>query len=308
MEVTGPLGAKVESGYAIAGTKAIIEMADASGMKLVDTKQLNPLKASSIGTGELILDAIKKGCNEILLAIGGSATVDGGIGMMKALGFRFYDEDDRLLDGVGGDLSRVKKIEANEGFKGISFKIICDVDNPLLGENGAAHVFGPQKGATPEMVEELEKGLKNWGNLLSEEAGKDLQDIKGAGAAGGISLPLIAWFNAQMVPGANFVLNELEFDKHVQWADIVITGEGKIDSQTANNKAPYAVAQVAKKYNKPVLAIGGAVEGSISSVFNGVFSLVNGPVTLEYAMVNAKKLLYELCVELAKTMVAVRKV
>ncbi len=306
LNVTGPLGDIVEAVYAISGNKAIIEMADASGMKLVNVEQLNPLEASSFGTGELIRDAIKKGCAEIFLAIGGSATVDGGIGMMTALGFRFFDENQQLLSGKGDDLNGVVSVEANSEIQGINIKIICDVDNPLLGENGAARVFGPQKGATPEMVEQLEKGLQNWEILLAESTDKDLKNITGAGAAGGISLPLIAWFNAEMVPGANFILEELNFETHVQWADVVITGEGKIDSQTANNKAPYAVAQVAKKYKKPVFAIGGAVEGSITSAFDGVFSLVNGPMSLNDAMENAEQLLYEFCVELGKSFVALK--
>ena len=308
LEVKGPLGAKTKSKYAIAGDIAIIEMADASGMKLVSREELNPLKASSFGTGELIMDAVSKGCSKIYFAIGGSATVDGGIGMMKALGFSFFDKNENILEGSGSDLINVRRIENKRFQKEIGFKIICDVDNPLLGSNGAAHVFGPQKGATPMMVDILEKGLKNWEGEISKSTGKKLKDIKGTGAAGGISVPLLAWFDAEMVAGANFVLDVLDFENHVQWADIVITGEGKIDSQTENNKAPFAVAQVARKCSKPVFAIGGTVEGGISDIFDGVFSLVNGPLTLDFAMKNAKDLLYSFSIQLAKTIMAVKKV
>ncbi len=303
VEVMSPFGENVQSKYAIYKNTAIIEMADASGMKLVDSKLLNPLKASSYGTGQLINDAIKKGCTKIFLAIGGSATVDGGMGMMEALGFQFFDRDNSKLEGNGGNLFKIYSIKKPENYYDISIKIICDVDNPLLGENGAAAVFGPQKGATPQMVIELEKGLKNWTNIIYSETGKKLDLIEGGGAAGGIAIPLVAFYNAEIVPGADFVLNQLNFEKYVEWADIVITGEGKIDSQTLNNKAPFAVARMAHKSNKPVFAIGGQVEKStlLSSVFDKTFSLTNEQMDLEYAIKNVKQLLFDVSVELAKT-------
>lgn len=307
VEVVNPFGKSIPAKYAISENKAIIEMADASGMKLVDASQLNPLKASSYGCGQLIADAISKGCTEVYLAIGGSATVDGGIGMMQALGFQFLDINSKVLNGVGASLSRVKQILPSKTIGDISFKIICDVDNPLLGENGAAAVFGPQKGATHEMVNELEVGLANWAQLLLKETGKDLAKVGGAGAAGGISVPLMAYFNAEIVPGADFVLQQLNFEAHVKWADIIITGEGKIDSQTLNNKAPFAVAKVAKKQSKPVFAIGGKVENESTGIFNGVFSLVNGPMSLDYAMANAEKLLYNFTFGFAKTIKTIVK-
>uniref|UniRef100_UPI0032168768 glycerate kinase n=1 Tax=uncultured Draconibacterium sp. TaxID=1573823 RepID=UPI0032168768 len=307
LEVVGPLGKKVYSKYSVSGNKAIIEMADASGMKLVDPRELNPLLASSFGTGQLIKDAIKNGCTEIYLAIGGSATVDGGMGMMEALGFSFRDKNQALLPGNGGNLGLIYSVGKAKGLENITFKIICDVDNPLLGENGAAEVFGPQKGASKEMVNMLEKGLKNWADILLCESGKDLKDVEGAGAAGGIALPLIAFFNAQIVPGADFILEQLNFEKQVKWADIVITGEGKIDSQTLNNKAPFAVAKVARKYGKPVFAIGGKVDNFATDIFDGIYSLVNGPITLEFAINNAKQLLYEFSTEFAKTINALTK-
>ena len=300
LEVTGPLGEKVQSGYSVSGQTAIVEMADASGMKRVDKKVLNPLKASTFGTGEMIADALSKGCREIVLAVGGSATVDGGSGMMEALGFALLDNKGKKLCGNGENLQNIRNVVVPSIPENISVKIICDVDNPLLGKNGAAAVFGPQKGATPEMVPVLEKGLKNWSEVIQKQTGKNYSQVEGAGAAGGIAVPLMAFFNAEMVSGSDFVLSQINFDEHVKWADLVITGEGKIDAQTLNNKAPLAVAKRAKKYNKPVLAIAGKTEKEASDIFDGIFSLTNGPMTLDFAMENAKALVYTISFELAK--------
>ena len=301
VNVQGPLGKMVKSKYAISGKTAIIEMADASGIKLIKNQELNPFKASSIGTGQLISDAMEKGCDQIFIGIGGSATVDGGFGMMEALGFQFFNQNNEKLTGNGKNLVEVRKIQKPEIPENISFKIICDVDNPLLGPNGAASVFGPQKGATTEMVPVLEKGLKNWAQVINNETGKDLSKVEGGGAAGGIAVPLLAFFNAEIVPGANFILSQLNFDEHVKWADIVITGEGKIDVQTLNNKAPFAVAEVARKYKKPVVAIAGSVETEASLAFDGIYSFVNGPMPLEKAMDNVKELLFNFSYEFAKS-------
>lgn len=298
--VNDPLGRKVKSKFAKAGKKAIIEMADASGIKLLQADELNPVKASSFGTGQLIVAAIQTGCTEILLGVGGSATVDGGMGMMEALDFQFFDENGRKLSGNGENLQRVRKIKITEFPRDVKIKIVCDVDNPLLGQNGAAAVFGPQKGATSQMVAQLEKGLANWAELLETESGKDLVHLKGAGAAGGIALPLLAFGQAEIVPGAAFVLSQLKFDKHVAWADLVITGEGKLDHQTLHRKAPKAVADAAGKAGKPVIAIGGSVKTEVSDAFNAVFSFTPGPVSLEKSMQKANKYLFNFSVELAK--------
>ncbi|MFV0590997.1 MAG: glycerate kinase [Draconibacterium sp.] len=301
LDVTGPLGERIQSKYAMAGKTAIIEMADASGMKLVNRSALNPLKASSYGTGELIADAIRKGCTEIYLAIGGSATVDGGVGMLEALGFRFLDKNRNLLKANGGILNKMAAIEEPVVKPDISVRIICDVDNPLLGTNGAANVFGPQKGATPEMVYELEKGLTHWADILEKICGQNIRMKEGAGAAGGISLPLMAFFDAEIVPGADFVLEQLRLKEEIQWADVVITGEGKIDVQTLNNKAPFAVAKMAHMFGKPVFAIGGKTEKEASKAFDGIYSLVNGAMSLDDAMCNASDLLFNFGLEFAKT-------
>ncbi len=301
LPVTGPLGEKVESQYFISGEKAIIEMADSSGMKLVEATELNPMKATTFGTGEIIADAVSKGCSEIFMAIGGSATVDGGTGMMQALGFSFFDKNNNKLNGNGENLTQIFSFQKNKLPENLSVKIICDVDNPLLGKNGAARVFGPQKGANTETVVLLENGLKNWSEIIFKETGKDFSKYKGTGAAGGMAVPLLAFCNAEIVPGAEFILSQLEFDKHAKWADIVITGEGKIDAQTLNNKAPMAVAVHARKFGKPVFALAGKTEKDASPLFDGIFSLVNGPVSLEFAIKNAEELLFNVSFELAKT-------
>ncbi len=293
IEVHNPIGLRIYSKYFISGKTAIIEMAEASGMKLIDKNDLNPMKTSSFGTGELIADAIKKDCNEILLAIGGSATVDGGMGIMQALGFHFFDENRIELPGNGNSLGKVNDISIPENISNISIKIICDVDNPLLGKNGAAVIFGPQKGATSEMVDQLENGLKNWGKILRLKTGKNISEIGGTGAAGGVSIPLLSFFSAEIVSGADFVLSLLNFEEHVKWADVVITGEGKLDAQTLNNKAPFAVSQWAKKQNKPVYAIGGSVEKEAAVAFDEVFSISDESMSLEFAIKNASRLLYD---------------
>lgn len=306
VDVVGPLGNPVRAQYSIAGKKAIIEMADASGMKLVAADELNPLRASSYGTGQLIADAIDRGCNEIELAIGGSATVDGGMGMMEALGFRYFDKNGNELRGNGGNLKNVTSIQVPAFSKLPKINIICDVDNPLLGNDGAAAVFGPQKGASPEMVQQLEKGLQNWNTVISTATGIDNGSTSGAGAAGGMAVPLLAFMAANMVPGASFILKQLDVEESVEWADLVITGEGKIDSQTLNNKAPFAVAQLAQKYRKPVIAIGGKVDLEASIAFNGIYSLVNGPMSLKEAMENSADLLNIFVSQYAKNLVALK--
>jgi glycerate 2-kinase len=190
----------------------------------------------------------------------------------------------------------------------VSFKIITDVDNPLLGANGAAEVFGPQKGASSLQVGQLEEGMASWCRLLETMSGKSLARVEGAGAAGGIAVPLMAYFNAEIVPGAQYVLSMLNFHEQVKWADIVITGEGKIDSQTLSNKAPKAVADAARQEGKPVIAIGGTVEPAALTLFTGgAFSFLSKPVSLDEAMHNAKTYLSEFSSELAKNILALKK-
>lgn len=308
VNVHDPLGRPVQSKIAVSGKTALIEMADASGVKLLKEDELNPANTSSYGTGELIAAAIQRGCDEILLGVGGSATVDGGSGMMQALGFGYYDKEGNSIQGNGKNLVRISSVKKPVLPSNLVIKIITDVDNPLLGPTGAAAVFGPQKGATPQQVGQLEEGLVSWCRLLEKDSGKNLKELNGAGAAGGIAVPLLAWTDAEIVPGAAYILSVLGFDDQVQWADIVITGEGKLDSQTLNNKAPKAVADAARKAGKPVLAIGGTVEPEGSSIFDGgAFCFLNGPMSLNNAMRNAKNNLSCYTSELAKLILALKK-
>lgn len=303
IQVEGPCGSKVTAGISVSGKTAIIEMADASGMKLLQPDELNPLETSSFGTGQLIQKAIDLGCSEIWLAIGGSATVDGGMGMAEALGFRFFDQKNQLLKGNGKNLEKISEIVIPENLPECSFKIICDVDNVLLGEMGAARVFGPQKGATPEMVEILENGLKNIAQIISEKTGKNISDNEGTGAAGGIAVPLLAFFNAEIVPGASFVLSALDFEKNVKWADVVITGEGKFDEQTLHKKAPFEVARLAKNCGKTVYAITGQTELNKHELFDGIYSISDTSVNVEWAMQNAASLLFSFARKFAESVI-----
>jgi len=305
VSVSDPLGRGIQSEFSIVGKTAIIEMADASGIKRMKPEELNPMKTSSYGTGQLIEHAIDRGCNEIFLGVGGSATVDGGSGMLEALGFKYYDSEGNRLSGNGANLEKITKINKPEVVKEITIWVISDVNNPLLGKNGAAEVFAPQKGASSEMVEKLEVGLKNWALLLEEESGRKLADLTGAGAAGGIALPLAAYFDAEIVPGADFILKKLDFEEHVKWADLVITGEGKIDTQTLGDKAPVVVARIARKHEKPVIAIGGSVDKGASEGFDALFSFINRPLTLQTSMKESEKLLAEFSYELARLILVI---
>jgi len=300
--VYDPLGRQIVAQYGYANGVAVIEMANASGIKLLKTEELNPLKTSSYGTGQLLLDAIKKGAKKIFVGIGGSATVDGGMGMLEALGIQFFDSEGRLLIGNGENTGKIHRMVTSNCKlpAGIEVVVISDVDNFLLGSNGAARVFGPQKGATPDMVEMLENNLSNYAEVIRKQFGKDMTTLKGGGAAGGISVAFAAFLNAEIRDGADYILDVISIDESIQWADLVITGEGMIDNQTLMNKAPFAVAMRAKKFGKPVIALAGSVSLNDDSIFDGVFSIINKPMTLEYAIENAEELLYEKSKELAR--------
>ena len=264
LEVCGPMGEKVNAFYGLTGDgkTAVIEMAAASGLMLVAPEKRNPLLASSFGTGELIRHALDNGIRHIILGIGGSATVDGGMGMAQALGVRFLDADGQVLVANGGNLARVASIEMDEcdpRLANCHIEVACDVDNPLVGARGAAAVFGPQKGATPEMVEELEQ-------------------MAGGGAAGGMGIAAAVFLIADIKPGIEIVLNAVNLAQAVQGAALVITGEGRIDSQTAGGKAPLGVASVAKQFNVPVIGIAGVLGDGVEVVhqygIDAVFSIL----------------------------------
>jgi glycerate 2-kinase len=302
IKADGPLGREIMATFGFSGGIAVIEMADVSGMKLLAKEELNPLKASSFGTGQLILEASRLGARKIYLGVGGSATVDGGMGMLEALGAKFFDFEGNILHGNGANLAKIHSIDTS-GLnlpEGIEIKIISDVDNPLLGENGAARVFAPQKGATPEMVGQLERGLANFEEKVRLKTGVSTSNLKGSGAAGGIAVGLVAFFNAGIVSGADFVLNILDFNKQLDWADVVVTGEGKFDRQSLQDKAPYVVACRANNAGKPVYAIAGVNDFPDQTVFEKVLPLVSAKIKTEEAIKNVEKLVCEKANELAK--------
>ncbi len=239
--VNDPLMRQIEATYLYSASEkmAFIEMAEASGIRLLKTDELNPLQTSTFGTGELILDAIERGAQQIILGIGGSSTNDAGMGMAKALGFRFYDSEGNELRGKGEDLNKLAFIDTSEvhpKLKSVHFKVACDVDNPLYGPNGAAFIYSPQKGASPKIVEELDRGLQNFNKVVIEQFCKDLQSIPGAGAAGGLGAGCILFLNAELNSGTSLIKEVAGFEKKIVNADWIVTGEGKFDEQTFSGK------------------------------------------------------------------------
>jgi glycerate kinase len=294
--VRGPLGEPVEAGYGLLpGGTAIIEMASASGLVLVPSERRDPRNTSTYGTGELIAAALKAGCRDITIAIGGSATNDGGMGCASALGVRFLDEERNVLEGKGSDLAKVAHIDASgllPEAKEARFTVMSDVDNPLLGPDGATFTFGPQKGAVPVIRDELETGMANYAAVLKRDLNADT-DFPGAGAAGGLGAALRIFLNAQMRSGSDAVLDLVGFDALLEQADLVITGEGRIDWQSAHGKVVSGVGKRCKKAGKPCIAIVGGMGDKAEEMLSLVDSIVptvQGPCTLEYAMEHAEVL------------------
>lgn len=307
-KVTGPLGGKVESFYGLIheGKTAVIEMAAAAGLHLVPAEKRNPLKTTTYGVGELILAAIKKGAERIILGLGGSATNDGGAGLAQALGARLLDKDGNDIEFGGGGLSALSAIHTEGMHPRLSrVKIVaaCDVTNPLLGAEGASAVFGPQKGATPEMIEILERNLAHFAKIIERDLGKRVHDIPGAGAAGGLGAGLLAFLPCSLRKGIEIVMEASGLEKEVRDADLLITGEGKIDSQTAFGKTPAGVAGAAKKYGVPVIAVAGSLGSGYERVYqhgiDAVFSIAPGICTLEEALRNGYTNLVHLSVNIA---------
>jgi len=260
-EVHDPLGRPVAAFYALIGKKAVIEMASASGLTLLSPEERNPLSTSTFGTGELILDAYRRGCREFLVAIGGSATCDGGAGMLSALGVRFFDASGGPLSGRGCDLARIDSMDLT-GLKisGCKFDVACDVDTPFCGPDGAAAVFGPQKGAGPEEVRILEAGMSHFAELILKQTGTDISRKPGAGAAGGLGGAFHVFLGATLRKGIDLVLDALSFDTLLAGANLVITGEGQADFQTPKGKTAAGVLQRARAAGIPTLLLAGRVE------------------------------------------------
>jgi glycerate kinase len=296
--VTGPLAEPVKAFYGISGDgkTAVIEMAAASGLHLVPTEKRNPLITTTKGTGELILAALEHGVNHLIIGIGGSATNDGGVGMVQALGGRLLDSEGNQVGFGGGELGRIEKIDITQldtRLKHVKIEVACDVDNPLTGKRGASAIFGPQKGATDEMISLLDQNLSHFANIISTELNINVNSIPGAGAAGGLGAGLLAFLNAELKRGVDIVIKAVELEKHMIDASFVITGEGKIDSQTIYGKTPIGVAKIAKKYHVPVIGLAGLIGEDSDIVYeHGIdvlFSIVPGVVTLEDAFANAKE-------------------
>ncbi len=291
--VSGPLGERVEAVYGLSGDgdTAVIEMAAASGLMLVPPAARDPLRTSSRGTGELIRAALDAGARHLILGIGGSATNDGGAGMVQALGARLLDAAGGELDGSGGDLARLERIDItglDPRLADCRIEVACDVDNPLTGPRGASAVFGPQKGATPAMVRTLDANLARFARIVARELGVAVAEVPGAGAAGGMGAAMLAFFGATLKPGIEIVTAAVELDRHVRDADLVITGEGRIDFQTVHGKTPIGVARVAKRHGKPVIGIAGALGAGVDAVYahgiDAVFSVLSRPCTLDEAL------------------------
>ena len=292
LTVTGPMGEPVSCyyGYLPDSKTAVMEMAQAAGITLVNGKK-DPLKASTYGVGEMILHAMEKGCRNFIIGIGGSATNDGGIGMLKALGFEFLDSDGEDAGEGAQALEEVSTIICEKRHPLLDtckFCVACDVKNPLCGENGATYIYGPQKGVTEEWKEPLDQNMKSYADVTAKVTGTDYSEYPGAGAAGGLGFAFLSYLNAELTLGIELILNAVKLEEELKDADIVVTGEGRLDHQTAMGKAPIGVAKLAKKYGAKVLAFAGAVTkdaGACNSEgIDGFFPIVRGVTTLEEAM------------------------
>ena len=298
VKVTGPLGKEVEAEYGILEPSethkvktAIIEMSAAAGITLVDEKERNPLKTTTYGVGEMIKDATAKGCMHLIVGIGGSATNDGGIGMLQALGFGILDKSGKQVSFGAQGLSEIETISDEfvlPELRDCTFRIACDVTNTLCGEQGASAIYGPQKGATPTMIMQMDKWLAYYAALSREKYPHANMNQAGTGAAGGLGFAFLTYTNAVLESGIKIVLEETELEKYVKDADIVVTGEGRLDGQTVMGKAPVGVAAIAKKYGKKVIAFSGCVtEDAIACNEHGIdafFPILRGVVSLSEAM------------------------
>lgn len=291
-DVHGPLMEKRKARYGLLddGT-AIIEMAESSGLPLVSEDKKNPLYTTTYGVGDMIKDAIDKGARKFIIGIGGSATNDAGIGMLASLGYLFKDKYDKPLDPIGKHLIDIVSVDANNRLKDLEnceFLIACDVDNPFYGKNGAAYIYGPQKGAKKEDVKALDQGLKHFSDVIKKHTNIDISHVNGSGAAGGLGGGFMAFLNGQLKPGIDIVFEKVNLEAAIKNADIIITGEGKIDYQTVMSKAPIGVAKLAKKHSKIAIALAGTVTKDAAVAhkqgLTSMFSIINEPLSLKEAM------------------------
>lgn len=299
LTVTGPMHSPVDAyyGYLADSHTAVMEMASAAGITLVPAEEKNPLLATSYGVGEMMNDALQKGCRNFIIGIGGSATNDGGIGMLKALGVHFLDENGEDVGEGGQALAKVTQIDVsglNPLLKECQIQVACDVNNPLCGENGSTYVYGPQKGVTEDMKKQLDNDMAHFASVTSTTLGNDYRDTPGAGAAGGLGFAFLSYIGAALTPGIELILNAVGLAQELSDADVVITGEGRLDFQTAMGKAPVGVARLAKKYHAKVIAFAGSVTKEASACnkegIDAFFPILRSVCTLAEAMdpVNAK--------------------
>lgn len=299
LTVTGPMHTPVDAyyGYLKDTNTAVMEMASAAGITLVPDSEKNPLLATSYGVGEIINDAIQRGCRNFIIGIGGSVTNDGGIGMLKALGVRFLDENGEDAGEGGQALAKVARIDVsgiNPLLKECHIQVACDVNNPLCGENGSTYVYGPQKGVTEDMKKTLDEAMAHFARVTSESLENDYMNIPGAGAAGGLGFAFLAYVGATLTPGIELILDAVGLEDELSGADVVVTGEGRLDFQTAMGKAPVGVAKLAKKYNARVVAFAGSVTKEATACnkegIDAFFPILRGVCTLADAMdpVNAR--------------------
>lgn len=295
--VHGPLMEPAEASYGVFGDHAVIEMAAASGLPMVPAARRNPLDTTTYGTGELIRDALEQGYQKIAIAIGGSATNDGGMGAMAALGIRFMDEDGRELTGFGRDLGKVADIDLtglHPAARTAEFTVMCDVTNPLTGPDGAAYTFGKQKGGTPEILDRLEQDMVSYAKRMLEKTGVDADRTAGAGAAGGLGAALKVFLNGTMKSGIDTVLDLIGFDELLEDADLVITGEGRVDWQSAFGKAPSGIGMRCRKKGVPAIVIAGGMGDGAEMLYDyGIDSIIpaiNGAMTIEEALLRAEEL------------------
>lgn len=295
VEVTGPLGNKISAYYGILGngTTAVIEMAKASGLEIVEKKKRNPMITTTFGTGELIRDALDHNVKEIIIGLGGSSTNDGGSGMAQALGAKLLDQNNHQIPFGGGNLDKLDKIDISNldsRLRDVKIILASDVTNPLIGKDGASRVFGPQKGATPEMVEKLENNLQHYAKIVKRDLNKEVALVSGAGAAGGLGAGLIAFTTCEMRRGVDLAIEVTKLEEKIRDADYVFTGEGGTDFQTKFGKTPYGVAKLGKKYHKPVISLAGYLGEGIDSLysegFTAIFGIIPGACDLSTALKN----------------------
>jgi len=309
-EVTGPLGNKVEAFYGLLGDgkTAVIEMAAASGLPLVPEGKKNPLKTTTYGTGELIASALEHGVKKIIIGIGGSATNDAGVGMAQALGAEILDAQGKEIGFGGGNLDQIAEINLenlDSRLDDIEILVACDVDNPLFGENGAAYVYAPQKGADKEMVEKLDQNLRYFNQIAIKELNKDPNQISGAGAAGGLGAGLVVFLDAELKAGVNIILDIIDFESKLKGVDLVLTGEGMLDGQSIYGKTPVGVSRTAAKKGIPVVAVAGTLGDGVEKVLeHGIksyFSIIDRPADLKEIVERSPELLANLSEQIIRT-------